>query len=250
STFARIAGDSRAAAHITSRGRMRSRRSPSSRSPPSKASVSTPRVSAVPIAGILVGGISAPVDHRRPMTDSHPRRGPRGGGDRRDRRGGRPRGHSGVDDPAARQRALATLHESLDHGNDPEVAARAALAVSEECVEAWLLLADFARSAMEARDLVRRAVETATHVLGEAGLREGRGRLGATADGVAYLHALAALARSQVGEDRAAQAIQTLEGLLAMDPADPVGVRGDLLLLLLAEARDDEAEELVSAYPE
>jgi hypothetical protein len=207
------------------------------------------------------------------MTDSHPGRGPfprdrgrggrgsgggggprgggrAGGGPGGDGRGGRPRGPARPDDPAARARALATLHESLDHGNDPEVAARAALAVSDECVEAWLLLADFAIGPAEARGFVRRAVEVATHVLGEAGLREGRGRLGATADGVAYLHALAALARRQVGEDRAAQAIQTLSGLLAMDPADPVQVRGDLLLLLLSEARDEEAEELVAAYPE
>ncbi|HVG93803.1 MAG TPA: hypothetical protein VND21_05115, partial [Planctomycetota bacterium] len=121
---------------------------------------------------------------------------------------------------------------------------------SEECVEALLVFADCAVSPQEWRQRVRKAVETATHVLGEAGLREQRGRLGETADGAAYLHALAALARTQISEDRGAQAIQTLQGVLAMDPEDPVGVRGDLLLLLLATARDDEAEDLVSAYPE
>jgi hypothetical protein len=66
----------------------------------------------------------------------------------------------------------------------------------------------------------------------------------------AYLHALAALARGQIAEDRAAQAIQTLTGLLAMDPRDPIPVRGDLLLLLLATGRDDEAQELVDRFPE
>ena len=180
------------------------------------------------------------------MSPSHPGRRPFRG----DRRGGGGGGRAPVDDPAARARATSTLHEALDRGNDPELAAKAALAVSPECVEAWLLLADFAIGPAEARGFVRRAVETATHVLGEAGLRQGRGRLGETADGVAYLHALAALARHQVGEDRAAQAIQTLTGVLAMDPADPARVRGDLLWLLLSEARDDEADELVAAWPE
>jgi hypothetical protein len=117
-------------------------------------------------------------------------------------------------------------------------------------VDAWLLLADFAASPVEARDHVRKAVEAATKALGEAGLREGRGRLGDTADGAAYLHALAASARSQVASGRVEQGIQTFLGLLAMDPRDPVPVRGDLLLLLLAETRDDEAEEVVARFPE
>jgi hypothetical protein len=150
----------------------------------------------------------------------------------------------------AEREALRRLEALLDRGEDPERAAKAALAVSKECAQAWLLLADAATSREEARDRVRRAVEAATRALGEAGLREGRGRLGATPEGVDYLHALAALARHQVAEDRAAQAIQTLQGVLAMDPSDPVSVRGDLLLLLLAEARDDEAEDLVTGYPD
>src|SRR5262245_39956673 len=146
--------------------------------------------------------------------------------------------------------ARRLLHERLDRGDDPEDAANAALSASNECVEAWLVLADCATSLVEARARVRKAVEAAVKSLGEAGLREGRGRLGATPEGLAYLHALAALARHQVAEDRAEQAIQTLSGLLAMDPADPAAVRGDLLLLLLAEARDDEASDLVARYPE
>jgi hypothetical protein len=117
-------------------------------------------------------------------------------------------------------------------------------------VDAWLLLADFAASPTEARDHVRRAVEAATKALGEAGLREGRGRLGDTADGAAYLHALAASARSQAAAGRVEQAVQTLLGALAMDERDPVPVRGDLLLLLLAEGRDDEAEDVVARFPE
>jgi hypothetical protein len=163
------------------------------------------------------------------------------------RKGGQ--GHGRRDDPRARARALETLHEALDRGEDPERAARRALSVSRECVEALLLLADFATTPRDARDLVRDAVATATRVLGEEGLRRGRGRLGETADGAAYLHALAALARHQVAEDRVEQAIQTFEGLLAMDVADPVQVRGDLLVLLLTQDRDDEAEDLLTRYP-
>src|SRR5205814_10033570 len=114
-----------------------------------------------------VGALRAIADHRRAMSAPHP-----GGRPSRDDRRGR---GPVTDDPGARARAAATLHERLDRGDDPEVAARAALQVSGECVEAWLLLADFATGPVEARGLVRRAVETATHVLGEAGLREGRG---------------------------------------------------------------------------
>lgn len=165
--------------------------------------------------------------------------------DRRPRRPGPPAG----DDPAARERARRVLDDALDRGADLEAAARRALAASPECVEAWLLLADVAPSPEEARTHVRRAVDAATQALGEAGLREGRGRMADTPDGVAYLHALAALARTQWGEDRAAQAVQTMQHALAADPRDPVAVRGDLLLLLLALGRDDEAEELVARFP-
>ncbi len=153
------------------------------------------------------------------------------------------------DDPASRERARSTLEAALDRGDDLERAARAALSVSEECVEAWLLLADAATRPADARERVRTAVAVATRSLGEAGLREGRGRMADTPDGLSYLHAIAALARVQIGEDRAAQAIQSLENVLAADPRDPVPVRGDLLLLLLATGRDDEAEDLVAAYP-
>jgi len=138
----------------------------------------------------------------------------------------------------------------MDRGADLEEAARAALKVSEECAEAWLLLADAARSPEEARGRVRRAVAVATAALGSARLAAERGHLADTADGVAYLHALAALARTQSAEERGPQAIQTLQHVLAADLRDPVAVRGDLLLLLLATGRDDEAEELVAAYPD
>ncbi len=170
----------------------------------------------------------------------------------RHRRGGRASGgqRGPADDPSARERAREVLHAALARGDDPEHAAKAALAVTRECAEAWLLLADFAASREEARDLVRRAVEAATHALGSAGLAEGRGRLGETADGAAYLQALAASARHQAASGRVEQAVQSFFGLLAMDPRDPVPVRGDLLLLLLAEGRDDEAEEIVARFPE
>jgi len=152
------------------------------------------------------------------------------------------------DDPAARERARDVLHKELDRGTDPEDAATRALDVSDECVEAWLVLADAAVSLDEARKRIRRAVEAATLVIGERGLRERRGHLGADAEGVDYLHALAALARVQTAEDRAEQAVQTLHGVLEMDPRDPAVVRGDLLLLLLALARDEEADELVARH--
>ena len=138
----------------------------------------------------------------------------------------------------------------MDRGADLEAAARAALKVSGECAEAWLLLADAARTPDEARSRVRRAVAVATAALGSARLAAERGRLADTPDGVAYLHALAALARVQSAEERGPQAVQTLQHVLAADPRDPVAVRGDLLLLLLATGRDDEAEELVAAYPD
>lgn len=163
------------------------------------------------------------------------------------RRGREPRPR--VDDPAARARAREVLHRELDRGVDPEIAVRLALRVSEECVEALLVHADGAVSLDESRQRIRRAVEVATEVLGERALREGRGRLGADPDGLNYLHALSALARVQTAEDRAEQAVQTLQAILEMDPSDPVAVRGDLLLLLLALARDEEAEELVATHP-
>jgi hypothetical protein len=183
----------------------------------------------------------APRDDRRPADAGDPAR--RGRGDRR-------RGHGppARDDPDARERARDLLQRELDRGADLEDAARAALRVSEECAEAWLLLADAARSPDEARSRVRRAVAVATAALGSARLADERGRLADTPDGVAYLHALAALARAQVAEERGPQAVSTLEHVLAADPRDPVAVRGDLLLLLLATGRDDEADELVAAY--
>lgn len=197
---------------------------------------------AFPGFGVILAWVPAR-DDRRPADAGDPRRGGRGG--RRRASGPPPR-----DDPDARERARGVLEREMDRGATPEEAARAALRVSEECAEAWLLLADAARTAEEARTRVRRAVAVATAALGSSRLVAERGRLADSPDGVAYLHALAALARSQAAEERGPQAVQTLQHVLAADPRDPLAVRGDLLLLLLATGRDDEAEELVAAYPD
>lgn len=173
----------------------------------------------------------------------------------RRRRPERPRrtgghGPGSSDDPATRERARETLERELDRGADLAEAAAAALRVSATCAEAWLLRADATDDPAEARRCVREAVAVATVALGRDRLEAERGRLADTADGVAYLHALNALARSQLSDDLAAQAVMTWQHVLVADPRDPVAVRGDLLLVLLALGRDDEAEDLVAAHPD
>lgn len=155
------------------------------------------------------------------------------------------------DPAAALVRAQQLVDESRDAGGRyPITRARQALALSEDCVDAWLTLLDVAPSDDAARALAEHAVAAAARVLGAGPFDALTGRFGTTAESRAYLEARTALAQSERFGRRNDEAIEGYREVMRLDREDTLGVRLALLPLLLETDRDEEALVLLDSWPD
>jgi len=113
--------------------------------------------------------------------------------------------------------------------------AQQALELDGECTDAQVILAQAETPSprLLARQL-RVIVDRAEARLGTPFLREQRGRLWEIPEAQPYLRARLMLAETLEKAGRPIAAIPHLEGILALDPADHLGVRIRLVLVLLA----------------
>lgn len=146
------------------------------------------------------------------------------------------------------RRALDVLRAAagVRDARQAEQVARQALAISEDCVEAWLALAGAtARSAQEARPLIESAVAAGDRLFAE---RRGHIRFGTAREAQPYMQARAGLAQVYWELDERGAAVETLRGTLALDPDDHLSQRYVLLKALLDMRRYDDAAALLDAY--
>lgn len=127
--------------------------------------------------------------------------------------------------------------------------ARKALSISEDCADAYVLLAEeSARSIEEAKELYEAAVEAGQRALGEDAFAEYEGHFWGVTKTRPYMRARAGLAACLWGLDQREEAIAHYRELLRLNPGDNQGIRYTLLPCLLEEGRDKEAEQLLKAY--
>jgi tetratricopeptide (TPR) repeat protein len=127
--------------------------------------------------------------------------------------------------------------------------ARQALAISPDCAEAYVLLAEHAHTPELAIGLYELAVAAGRRAIGESfdGLvGEFWGHLGTRP----YMRARLELAETLERVGRIEEAVGHYKDLLRLNPGDNQGVRYMLVPRLLLEGRDAEAAEVVAAYPE
>ncbi|MEA2530461.1 MAG: hypothetical protein QOG89_2105 [Thermomicrobiales bacterium] len=128
--------------------------------------------------------------------------------------------------------------------------AKRALAESADCVDAYNLLASEAATPDEAIALHEQALAAADRVLGPDWWK-----LNPTRDWTepleveCVLEARTGLARALMELGRTDEAIAHLRAVLTFDPEDYGAVRYQLLDSLLEAGRDDDAMELINAYP-
>jgi tetratricopeptide (TPR) repeat protein len=127
--------------------------------------------------------------------------------------------------------------------------ARQALAVSPDCADAYVLLAEeTARTVGEACDLYAKGLAAGERALGDqAGAFAGR--FWGVLETRPYMRALAGLASCLWLEGRRREAIEHWEQMLRLNPNDNQGVRYMLLAELLEEGDDARAEALLKRYP-
>ena len=100
----------------------------------------------------------------------------------------------------------------------------------------------------EAITLYRRAVEAGARALGEETMREAAGRFWSVAETRPYMRARLRLAQSLRAWGGDEEAVAHYGDLLRLNPGDNQGARYELLPLLIAIGRLDEAERLLASY--
>ncbi|MBM4018723.1 MAG: hypothetical protein FJ288_10415 [Planctomycetes bacterium] len=126
--------------------------------------------------------------------------------------------------------------------------AREALAISPDCADAYVLLAENTPDKAKALDLYAKGIEAGRRALGEEIFREDAGRFWGINRTRPFMRALMGLATTQERLGRREEAIGNYQELLRLNANDNQGVRDLLLPLLLVMGCDAEAQRLLAQY--
>jgi tetratricopeptide (TPR) repeat protein len=142
------------------------------------------------------------------------------------------------------------MYEAFEAQGARRVAlARAALEISPDCGDAYLLLAEETTSSVEeARELLEQGVAAGARALGPEPFEEDVGHFWGILETRPYLRARAALAETLWALDRQTEAVEHHRELLRLNPNDNQGLRYLQAEWLLWLERYDELDELFAAY--
>ena len=135
-------------------------------------------------------------------------------------------------------------------GNARKEMALKAIDISENCADAYVILAELEKNPQIKIDLYRKASVAARKILGEKAFTEYRGDFWKIIGTRPYMRAQEGLALSLWNSGRMDEAKNTYEELLELNPDDNQGVRYSLLLIYMIEGSADKAEELLNTYDE
>jgi tetratricopeptide (TPR) repeat protein len=163
---------------------------------------------------------------------------------------GRGAAHYGSDEALLRAQSL--MYEAFEAPFSQGVAlAHEALAISPDCADAYLLLAEeAAKSTEEAYELLEHAVAAGERALGPEPFEEDVGHFWGLIETRPYMRARAALAEALWALGRREEAIDHQRELLRLNPNDNQGVRDRQVEWLLWLERYEELDELFAAYEE
>jgi tetratricopeptide (TPR) repeat protein len=124
--------------------------------------------------------------------------------------------------------------------------ARDALAISPDCADAYVLLAEHARSRREALRLYEQGVAAGERALGAEAFQRDVGHFWGILETRPHMRARLGLAHALWTAGRRAEAVQHLQDMLRLNPGDNQGVRYTLAGFLLFLDRDDDLDRLVA----
>ena len=129
--------------------------------------------------------------------------------------------------------------------------ARKALRISDDCADAFVLLAEEASSSLdEATALYEKGVRAGERALGEKTFTEDAGHFWGLLETRPYMRARAGLANCLRKAGKLGDAIGHYQQLLRLNPNDNQGNRHMLEVCFVAAGRNDDAAELLERYPE
>lgn len=159
------------------------------------------------------------------------------------------RGGGVPDTPLARAQDL--LHEAFQARDEKSRVrvARESLAISPDCADAYVLLAEHAPSRKEALRLYEQGLAAAERTLDPSLFAEAVGHFWGILDTRPYMRARLGLAMALWTAGRREEAVQHLQDMLRLNPGDNQGVRYTLASYLLFLDRDNDLARLLQQYP-
>jgi tetratricopeptide (TPR) repeat protein len=144
---------------------------------------------------------------------------------------------------------LAQAFEETDPQRKVELA-RKALNLWPDCADAYVLLAEHARSRKEALQLYQQGVEAGQRALGPGVFEQDAGDFWGLLDTRPYMRAREGLANALWTAGRRQEAVEHLQEMLRLNPHDNQGVRYTLARFLLFLDRDRDLSHLLGQFPE
>lgn len=149
----------------------------------------------------------------------------------------------------AAQQIMYDAFEAESSGRQVQLA-KQALERSPDCADAYVLLAEHARSLDEALHFYEQGVAAGTRALGDDGFQEFEGHFWGFLPTRPYMRARAGLADALWASGRYEDAVGNYQALLRLNPNDNQGIRYRLASALLDLQRHDELFELLEQYKE
>ncbi len=153
------------------------------------------------------------------------------------------------DNPEDRAQMIA-YDACLKTGNARKEMALKALEVSENCADAYVILAELEKNPQTRIELYRKASVVARKTLGEEIFTESRGNFWMIIETRPYMRAQQGLAFSLWDSGNIDEAKGIYEDILDLNPDDNQGVRYSLLLIYMMEGDTVKAEKLLETYDE
>jgi len=154
-------------------------------------------------------------------------------------------------EPTALDQALEFAWDAMDEP-DPKKRkelANKALELSEDCADAYCILAEGVRSAKKATDLYRKAVDAGRRAIGPKDFEDFKGRFWWNIATRPFMRAKEYLALCLTEQGKIDEAIKHYEEILELNPGDNQGIRYHLLLCLFRRGQDDKIAKLFDQYP-
>jgi len=149
------------------------------------------------------------------------------------------------------EEAQDMIYQALKvQGEEGVALARKALAISPDCADAYVLLAEASRSPEEARPFYEQGVAAGERALGPEVFAEDVGEFWGLLETRPYMRACQGLAEALWELDERTAAIEHAQEMLRLNPNDNQGMRYLLASWLLAVGEDAALETLLAQYPE
>jgi hypothetical protein len=155
-----------------------------------------------------------------------------------------------AEDATPLAQAQAIVEQAYEAGSERRRVglAEEALALCPDCADAYVLLAEHARTHKAALDLYEKAVAAGERAIGPRAFQEDVGHFWGLLETRPYMRARLGLAHALWAAGRRDEAVRHLQEMLRLNPNDNQGVRYTLAGFLLFLDRDDDLARLLRQY--